>query len=275
MGASGSVFWDGLHDFLTEEEVKVILREEFNQAQFDSLKDPETGTLKRSILMELVHNRKMLAKEHEVREIYMLFAHVCPSGEMTVFDFVLYMKEAKLLNKKNFPKVEAELIFEKARKSKRDISKSLNFKEFMNICVPLIAEKMKVDTDVILKKLSKVEHGSFIEKESVGVDTSNLTPEEQAAKKIQTTARRKTVNLKKKKLEYTEKSAKNINDFFFDIPTFENLSEEIKLKDVFAKVCGSNLDMDLSSYMELCREGELFDAQFFYKSRHSINFFKS
>lgn len=264
MGGTASIYWDALNDNLDEDDVKMILGEEYNEKVFHEFKNKETGLMPRSTLMKLVHNHKLLAKEAEVKEIYLLFMQICPNGEMSSRSFVMFLREARLLSKKKLTKADAEIMFEKARHVPKIVSKTMNFKDFMSICIPLIAEKLKLDADVVLQKLASVEKApTEEEKQKQEMEKESMTSEAQAAMKIQSTARRKSARNTRNGIKEAEISAKSIGPDFFDVPSDEESSQEVKLRDVFKTLCRPHDDMDVQSCIELCQQGKVLNEQFF------------
>lgn len=172
--------------------------------------------------------------------------------------------------------MDAEILFEKARKEKKFISKFLNFREFMSICVPLIAVRMKLEVEVILRRLASIERGTHQVGNEVATESTELTPEQLAARKIQSTSRRKSVNLHAKGKKDAENSAKKVNPDFFDVPSEANIAEEVTLREVFTAVCeSSKLDMDLQSCLRLCKEGNILNGNFFTSHDVQLVFFKA
>jgi hypothetical protein len=276
MGASASVYWEALNDELNEEEVKMILTDEFNQKQFDNCKDEKTGLLPRATLMEMIHNHKLLAKETEVKEIYSLFMQICPNGEMTRNNFIAFCKEARLLSKKRFPRVEADIMFEKALKVPKIISKTMDFRNFMRICVPLIAEKMKVEVDVVLHRLASVDHPPTTEeRQAEGDALGDMSPKGLAATKIQTSSRRKNATNRHKGIADAQKSALTVGPEYFDTPADENHKDEIKLADVFLTACSPKTDMDLPCCLQLCKDSKVVNEQFFTNHDVQVVFLKA
>lgn len=277
MGASASIYWEALNDNLAEDEVKMILADDFNKDQFDHLKDQETGLLARTTLMELIHNHKLLAKEAEVREIYHLFMHISPQGDMTRNDFTQFLREARLLSKKKFSKVEADIMFEKALKIPKIVSKTLNFRDFMRIVIPLIAEKMKMEVSDVLHRLASVEQNMASNSENSGSTHSEgeRTREELAAMKIQTSSRRKTAAKLHKGIAEAHKSALAVGSEFFDIPADENHRDEKKLADVFATFCNPKTEMDLQVCLKLCKDSNIVNEQFFTNHDVQLVFLKT
>jgi hypothetical protein len=277
MGASASVYWETLNDNLAEEDVKMILGDDYNKEQFDTLKDKETGLLPRTILMELIHNHKLLAKEAEVKEIYHLFMEICPQGEMTRNSFTEFLREARLLSKKKFSKVEADIMFEKALKIPKIVSKTVNFRDFMRVVVPLIAEKMKIEVDDVLHRLASVDAGPGSTKCGAATLSSGgeLTKEEAAAMKIQTSSRRKTAAKHHKGIAEAHKSALLAGADYFDVPADENHKDEKKLADVFLTFCSPKTDMDLPACLKLCKDSNIVNDRFFTNHDVQLVFLKS
>mmetsp|Transcript_9590 Transcript_9590/g.18002 ORF Transcript_9590/g.18002 Transcript_9590/m.18002 type:complete len:375 (+) Transcript_9590:156-1280(+) len=277
MGASASVYWEALNEQLAEEEVKMILGDDFKKEQFDSLKNQETGLLSRATLMELIHNHKLLAKEAEVKEIYHLFVHICPQGEMTRNNFTEFLREARLLSKKKFSKVEADIMFEKALKIPKIVSKTINFRDFMRIVVPLIAEKLKMEVSDVLHRLASVEQSITSNSGNSGPTRpeGELSREELAAMKIQTSSRRKTAVKHQKGIAEAHKSALAVGPEFFDIPADENHKDEKKLADVFATFCNPKTDMDLQTCLKLCKDSNIVNEQFFTNHDVQLVFLKT
>lgn len=276
MGASASIYWEALNDQLGEEDVKMILADDFNKAQFNALKDPQSGLLSRVTLMELIHNHKLLAKEAEVKEIYHLFSQSCPNGEMSRVCFTAFLKDARLLSKKKFPKVDADIMFEKALKIPKIISKTVNFRDFMRVVVPLIAEKLKMEVDDVLHRLASVDNGTADnDRDFVTVTSGEMTKEEAAAMKIQTSSRRKTAAKHHKGIADAHKSALLVGPEFFDIPLDSTHKDEVKLADVFLTVCSPKTDMDLQACLKLCRDSNIVNEQFFTNHDVQLVFLKT
>jgi hypothetical protein len=277
MGASASVYWEALNDELNEEEVKMILADEFDQKQFDTLRDKKTGLLSRTTLMEIIHNHKLLAKEAEVKEIFHLFVQICgKNGEMTRSNFISFCKEAKLLSKKNFPRVEADIMFDKALKVPKVISKTMNFRDFMRVCIPLIAEKLKVEVHVVLRRLASVDHAPTEEEKEAEENALNeMTKEECAAMKIQTSSRRNTATKLHKGIVEAEKSARHAGPEFFDVPADPDHKDEKKLEDVFVTSCSPKMEMDLPCCLKLCKDSKIVNDQFFTNHDVQLVFLKA
>lgn len=275
MGASGSVYWNALNEELAEEDVRMILADDFDQAQFDKLRNKQTGLLSRDTLMEIIHNHKLLAKENEVKEIYTLFMQICPKGEMTRNHFIAFCREARLLSKKKFPKVDADIMFDRVLKVPTIKSKTMDFRVFMRVCVPFIAEKMKVEVEVIIHRLASVEHAPTVEQKAAEEKLlkgtgGELTKEGAAARIIQTTSRRNLSRQLTKSIAEAQSSALTVGPEFFDVPADDKHKDEVKLADVFLTVCSPKLEMDLPSCLQLCIDSQIVDGQFF--TNHDVQF---
>ena len=276
MGASGSIYWEALNDELTEDEVKTILGDAFNEQQFCEVRDKKTGLVSRNALMEIIHNHKLLAKEAEVKEIYHLFIQICPNGEMSRNNFISFCKEARLLSKKQFPRVDADIMFEKALKVPKIVSKTMDFRNFMKILVPMIAEKMKLEVDVVLHRLASVDQAPTEDDAgTLKMAEADMTKEERAAMRIQTSSRRLTATKKQKGIVEARKSALSAGKEFFDVPADENDNDEKKLCDVFITVCNPKTEMDVATCLDLCKRANLIDGQFFTNHDVQLVFLKA
>ena len=205
MGISGSIYWQDQPESFTEDEIRAIFQDEFDQAVYDQLKDAN-GWVNRDALVQTLQQKKQDEKEIEIREVYKLFMGYSPSGDMNCRAFTLFIKDAKLLRKKTFTTPDANILFERAKvqqgAAQDSSSKTLHFPGFMKVAVPMIAEKIGLSTEATVHKLARVEHKAVSAAEAAakasadpqsGKETGSTiqTPEDAAAVKLQRIARGK------------------------------------------------------------------------------------
>lgn len=93
---------------------------------------------------------------HE-KEVFDLFIHFCPQGEMDSRTFVKLLKDTKSMKKNKFSTTDADLIFSKHKTKQGGGVKVLNYCVFRNDMVPDIVAKMGGDVDAYITKLSRCE----------------------------------------------------------------------------------------------------------------------
>lgn len=200
MGISASVYWQDQPESFTQDEMRAIFQDDFDEDVYEQLKD-QSGCVNRDELVETLRQRKVDETENEIKEVYRLFMSYCPSGNMNSRSFVTFLKDAKLLNKRSFSRAEAQILFEKA-KHDQDGASTLHFPGFMKVALPLIAEKIGKPKDVVQRRLASVEHKTVMDLAKVSsVESSQSTsghqvlvqqtPEDLAAIKLQKVARGK------------------------------------------------------------------------------------
>lgn len=137
-----------LPEYLTEEEVKRITRERFNQTQFNSFKE-ENGTISKANFTTLMLN----AQDNYVNELFLKFTG--ESGQMDSRTFVKLAKDAKLINSKTFTPGDADIIFHKAKARYGSATKTISYEVFKEMVVYEIATKLGVSVNDVMLELSK------------------------------------------------------------------------------------------------------------------------
>jgi hypothetical protein len=145
MGGAASA----LPEKLSEEELKGLCQDKFDQAKYDAMKDGEGFVTKEQFLT--------LVQSGEEKEVLDLYTSFCPQGEMDSRTFLKFCKDTKLLKKNAFTSTDCDLIFQKAKNHQGSASKSIMYETFRNFVMPIIAEKTKLGVEGLMKKLARAE----------------------------------------------------------------------------------------------------------------------
>ena len=144
MGASAS----SLPEQLSETDLKNICGDHYNTVYFKALHDV-TQHVSRDFFIQT-------SDGHE-KEVFDLFLHFCPNGEMDSRTFVKLMKDTKSMKKNKFTTTDADLIFSKHKTKQGTGVKALNYHVFRNDMIPDIVAKMGVETGKYIDKLARCE----------------------------------------------------------------------------------------------------------------------
>lgn len=150
MGAGAST---AIPDVFTEEQIKVIVGEKFDQAIYDKLKD-ENGCVSKTQF--LIACGIMPDYETEAESVFNKYCH---NGEMDTTSFSHICLDLKILNKQ-FPKQEADAIFNDAKNAHGG---KVTWTVFRSEIVPKVAEKKERTVDSLIKKLAAAEDPRFYE----------------------------------------------------------------------------------------------------------------
>lgn len=142
MGSAAST----LPDQLSEADLKNVCGENYNPVYYKALHGQD-GHVARDFFIST-------SQGHE-KEVFDLFLHFCPHGEMDSRTFVKMMKDTKSMKKNKFSATDADLIFSKHKTKQGAGTKALNYFVFRNDMVPEIIAKMGVDVEKYIEKLAK------------------------------------------------------------------------------------------------------------------------
>jgi len=131
MGATVSI----LPDRLSEEHVKQLAGDKFDQTLFDSFKDSD-GLITKEQLLKASNTH-----EEKVRLQFMKFSS---NGEMDSKTFVKLCKDTNLLDN-SFKSSDADIIFASAKSKRGNLAKTITFDIFKFAAIPAIAAKKGID----------------------------------------------------------------------------------------------------------------------------------
>lgn len=144
MGSSVS----SLPTSLTEEELKSLCGDEYEQILFDGLKNEEGKVYSTDFAK--------VAASHEEREVLRLFCTFFPNGIMNDLGFVALCRETKLLNKGIFPSKDAEKLYLKIkREDECPTLRGITYKTWRYQALPDIASCRGMTMESLLQKLSR------------------------------------------------------------------------------------------------------------------------
>ena len=129
MGAAAS----SLPEKLTEQDLKNLCGENYNPVYFKALHD-KSSEVSRDFFIQC-------SEGHE-KEVFELFLHFCPHGDMDSRTFVKLMKDTKSMKKNKFTATDADLIFSKHKTKQGAGVKALSYCVFRNDMIPDIIAKM-------------------------------------------------------------------------------------------------------------------------------------
>lgn len=130
-----------LPEKLTELQVKNLSGNQFDQLQFDSLKDEE-GKIKKDQLLSI-----LLTHEERARERFLVYCN--PSTEMDLAIFLGMCKDTDIIDLQ-LRAIDAQEIFESARSKQSNFSRNITFEVFIRYAIPDIAtKKMMTQVDVL------------------------------------------------------------------------------------------------------------------------------
>jgi len=136
-------------DKLNEENVIRLCGSRFDKAKFEAIKDEDGFVTKENFLLAMDEGQ-----EREVFELYMQFV---PTGLMDSRTFIKFCRDTKLLNKKNFPSPDADLVFQKVKAKLVTSSKTINYDHFRKLIIPEIAQRKSMEVNDLIFKLSRAE----------------------------------------------------------------------------------------------------------------------
>jgi hypothetical protein len=149
MGAGAST---AIPDQFTEDQIKVIVGDKFDQSIYDKLKD-ENGCVSKTQF--LIACGIMPDYETEAESVFNKYCH---NGDMDSNSFNHICLDLKILNKQ-FPKNEADAIFSNARNAHGKVTWTV----FRSEIVPQVAEKKQRTVESLIKKLAAAEDPRFYE----------------------------------------------------------------------------------------------------------------
>jgi hypothetical protein len=146
MGSSAS----SLAPILTEDEVKGLCGDQYDQVLYDALKDHEGNVFSTDFMK--------IASSHEEREVLRLFHAYFPNGLMIDLGFVTLCRDAKLLSKALFTAKDAEKLFNKVKNDcpEPDL-RGIRYKTWRYSVLPEIAIVRGLTMEVLITRLSRCE----------------------------------------------------------------------------------------------------------------------
>lgn len=163
MGSAAS----SLPENLTEQDVRNVSGESYNQVYYHALKNSD-GFVSRDFLVTVSANG-------DEKEVFRLYLSFCPNGEIDSRTFAKLLKDSKSLSKNSFSSTDADLMFTRYKTQKKVINYSI-FRHFM---IPDIAAKKNLSTEQYIAKLAKCEgpvlHGTQAQANRFHDDKSTYT----------------------------------------------------------------------------------------------------
>lgn len=168
MGASSSIVCG---EYLSKEDLILIFKDSFNEDLYNKLKNEE-GLVKIQQINEIIEINNNNIKLQKLLEIQKQFKLYCPNNKMNSRNFIQYLRDAKLLNKNKFNIIDTEILFDKIKSNQNIISNTLDCPTFIN-SLNIIAERIGIDRDTLITKLSKVEYEPDTKCKSVRSNDNN------------------------------------------------------------------------------------------------------
>ena len=156
MGATNTVLYQ---EYLSKNDLIQIYGDNFNEDLFNELKNDEEMIEVRK-LQEIIKERNNNEKLLKLNEIQKQFKLYCNNNnnKMNSRVFIQYLRDAKLLSKKNnFQINDAEIIYDKIKSIQSIQSNNLDYLAFVS-GFTILSERIGIDRDLLITKLSKVEY---------------------------------------------------------------------------------------------------------------------
>jgi hypothetical protein len=156
MGAASSIIAYG--EYVSKEDLLVMYGEAFDEELYEQIKDPSTGFVQVLKLEKIIEQKKIEIKNQKLQEIQRLFKCYCPNGKMTSRNFIQYLRDAKLLKKNKFTAPDAAIVYNNIKSAQETISTTLDCITFITSGLTILAERLEMDREELLTKLSRVEY---------------------------------------------------------------------------------------------------------------------
>lgn len=153
MGASSSIVYG---EYVSKDDLMIMYGNDYDEELFQQLKN-SNNLIKVSDLESIIQQKNNSIKNQKLLEIQRLFKLYCPNGKMTSRNFIQYFKDAKLLKKNKFTINDAEILYNLIKSNQEYLTSTLDCVTFIN-SLTLIAEKLNIERDLLITKLSKVEY---------------------------------------------------------------------------------------------------------------------
>ena len=137
-----------LQDNMSLDFLKEFSGDKFDEVKYNALRD-DNGEVSKDLLMSTV-------VDGIAREVYTTYISYCPTGYMSVGQYVKLLRNAKFLNKKN-NRPCAEVLYHAARFAKGETEVRINYNTFINDILPKLAQEREVETALLFDKLAFVE----------------------------------------------------------------------------------------------------------------------
>lgn len=138
-----------LQDNMSLDFLKEFSGDKFDMVKYNALCGHD-GEVSKDLLLSTVI-------DGIAREVYTTYISYCPTGQMSVEQYVKLLRNAKFLNKKN-NRSSAEVIFHAARLANgaSDVM-PVNYNAFIHDILPKLAQQREVETSQLFDKLAFVE----------------------------------------------------------------------------------------------------------------------
>lgn len=263
MGAAASLpEYLSLADSLSLQDLELL---GISRNQYDALKD-DNGLVQRIKIIQAID----INEEREVYECWKTYCY--PNSEMNCETFTVYLRNAKLLAKKDLTKAESDKIFNEIKGN----SNTINYDTFRRVGLLELAKKKRINIRELIFKLSRMEPFSDaqdvikIENKSAvhTIDQKSI-----AATKIQSVHRAnlaKKVCFRLKKIRAILEEQTYTDD---DFPTL-NTAHEVKLQAIYKQYSAVNGELSSSQFEKLLFDYKVFDHKFTSADAH-LTFLKA